>query len=509
MGRRNFLVWMGIQGLLPLLTSITEKKHIGDYRGKRVAVDAYVWLHRGAYSCSRELCQGIPTEKYVDYCMYRVNLLKHHEISPLIIFDGGLLPAKKVTEASRYKIRKEYKKKALEKVNQGNFKEATDCFQKAVEISPEVAQKFIQKLQQESVDFIVAPYEADAQLAYLSINGLVDAVITEDSDLLAFGCHTVLFKMDKGGYVQEIQLDRLKNCSTPADFTQFSMSMFRQMCILSGCDYLPSLPGLGIRTAHSLIRSHTNYKQAIRYLRDSKRECISIEYEEKFEKAELTFLYQRVWDPRTRRIVHLLPLPDELIEQDLSFLGPPIDNETGFKIANGEINPFNHIPWRSKPAAKPVRPKPIPHSSSSDSILPIERNIIGNYTARSSSRVCKPFFAPRKLDESLPTPEIPLITRSPRMEKTLLPSSPETPSPKKNTGKRINSPQKAQSPAKLPRRSLDSDFQLERTPPKPLAFFTDIPSTPPPPTQPDSKNQVKLALARFRSKRDKKPSVFQ
>jgi len=37
----------------------------------------------------------------------------------------------------------------------------------------------------------VAPYEADAQLAYLQKEGLVDLVITEDSDMLVFGCKRV------------------------------------------------------------------------------------------------------------------------------------------------------------------------------------------------------------------------------------------------------------------------------------------------------------------------------
>lgn len=37
----------------------------------------------------------------------------------------------------------------------------------------------------------MAPYEADAQLAYLNKAGIVQAVITEDSDLLAFGCKKV------------------------------------------------------------------------------------------------------------------------------------------------------------------------------------------------------------------------------------------------------------------------------------------------------------------------------
>lgn len=42
-----------------------------------------------------------------------------------------------------------------------------------------------------SVKYIVAPYEADAQLTYLAVKGIIDAVITEDSDLIPFGCPNV------------------------------------------------------------------------------------------------------------------------------------------------------------------------------------------------------------------------------------------------------------------------------------------------------------------------------
>lgn len=37
----------------------------------------------------------------------------------------------------------------------------------------------------------MAPYESDAQLAYLVQSGYADLVITEDSDLLMFGCKQV------------------------------------------------------------------------------------------------------------------------------------------------------------------------------------------------------------------------------------------------------------------------------------------------------------------------------
>ena len=44
---------------------------------------------------------------------------------------------------------------------------------------------------QKSVDYVVAPYESDAQIAYLMKQGYADIAVTEDSDLLAYGCQTV------------------------------------------------------------------------------------------------------------------------------------------------------------------------------------------------------------------------------------------------------------------------------------------------------------------------------
>lgn len=56
---------MGIQGLLPLLKSIMNPIHIKELEGSIVAIDTYSWLHKGALSCSTELCKGQPTSKYL------------------------------------------------------------------------------------------------------------------------------------------------------------------------------------------------------------------------------------------------------------------------------------------------------------------------------------------------------------------------------------------------------------------------------------------------------------
>lgn len=48
-------------------------------------------------------------------------------------------------------------------------------------------------LKKENIDHIVAPYEADAQMTFLAVTKHVDAVITEDSDLIPFGCPRVSY----------------------------------------------------------------------------------------------------------------------------------------------------------------------------------------------------------------------------------------------------------------------------------------------------------------------------
>ncbi len=121
----------------------------------------------------------------------------------------------------------------------------------------------------------MAPYEADAQLAYLSINNYVDCVITEDSDLLTFGAKKVLsiyslftlispiqvlFKLDKDGNGKEIALENLAATSS-LKFSNFTHDMFRWTCMLAGCDYLPSVSGLGIKKAHNLVSKLRNVER--------------------------------------------------------------------------------------------------------------------------------------------------------------------------------------------------------------------------------------------------------
>lgn len=50
-------------------------------------------------------------------------------------------------------------------------------------------------LKASGVQIIISPYEADSQLSFLVRSGQVDFAVSEDSDLVCFGCPRVAFKI--------------------------------------------------------------------------------------------------------------------------------------------------------------------------------------------------------------------------------------------------------------------------------------------------------------------------
>ena len=202
---------MGIQGLLPAVKAAMRVGHISDYRGKRVAVDTYAWLHRGACSCAPDLCNGIENGAWIKFCLYFVDMLLDFGIEIHLVFDGNDLPAKASTESERLKNRQANLAKARSLSQSSEHDKAFPLYTQSVDINPRMAAKLIAVLRQSrpQVRIVVAPYEADAQLAYLVKEGLVDAVISEDSDNLPFGVGRVVFKWD--GFQGE---QVITNCQT-------------------------------------------------------------------------------------------------------------------------------------------------------------------------------------------------------------------------------------------------------------------------------------------------------
>jgi exonuclease-1 len=56
---------------------------------------------------------------------------------------------------------------------------------------PNIIQMLIKELRARGIDYIVSPYEADAQCAFMEQTGMVWGVMTEDTDLIVYGVKNV------------------------------------------------------------------------------------------------------------------------------------------------------------------------------------------------------------------------------------------------------------------------------------------------------------------------------
>jgi len=208
---------MGIKGLLKVLSkngTIEEHVHVGSV-GKRVAIDGGCWLHR----YGKAYAKGIVLEEEKCYqSLFRLlyaktrNLFLQNIDEMIIVFDGTKLPMKEETDACRTLRRLEAKEEGMKALRSGRFEDARKHFNDALQFSFDLVSYVVRRLNSaynyspeviENKKFLamIAPYEADAQLAYLDRMDLVDFVISEDSDLIIFGCRKVLYKLNfSSGY---------------------------------------------------------------------------------------------------------------------------------------------------------------------------------------------------------------------------------------------------------------------------------------------------------------------
>ncbi|KAJ1674816.1 Rad2 nuclease, partial [Spiromyces aspiralis] len=265
-------------------------------------------------------------------------------VTPYMVFDGGKLPSKEHTELERSARRKRNLEEGLRQWRESNRKAANDYFQRCLEVTPEMTKCIIEELKREGVEYLVAPYEADAQLAYLERQGIISAVITEDSDLLPYGFKHVFFKMDQWGngtLFDRSLLPEVKGVSLRG----WTDDRFRQLCILSGCDYLASVPGIGLKKAYKYMAKTRDIATVIRTMRMNGLQ-VPVDYYEGFQRADLTFLYQRVYDPINKQLATVSPLPEGMNADNMPYVGRYLEPKIARGIAEGDLDPITLGPLR-------------------------------------------------------------------------------------------------------------------------------------------------------------------
>jgi exonuclease-1 len=326
-----------------VLKSIQKPSHLKQFKGQTIGIDAYGWLHRGCTACAVDLALGNPTMKYVEFAMGRVQMLLTFGITPYLVFDGANLPSKAGTDDSRNASRSESRAQGLELLRRGRTDLAHQMMQKAVDVTPEMAGMLIRELKRAGVKFVVAPYEADAQLTYLEQKGLINGILSEDSDLLVFGAKYLLTKLDKYGNCVMIRRQDFTACREMS-LVGWSDQDFRCMSILSGCDYLDSIEGIGLKTAYRLLRKHKKVERVLQAVRLEGKKKVPSDYLQQFVQAEMTFLYQWVYCPLSHSMVNVTKPDSSVNVLEMAFIGTFIEADIARGVAMGELHPSTKKP---------------------------------------------------------------------------------------------------------------------------------------------------------------------
>ena len=282
---------MGINNLNVLLRKhcpeVYEEIHISEYAYKKVAIDISLFLCKYKAICG---------DKWVSAFINLVSSLRRNEIHCVFIYDSGSPPEKADEKAERVRQREKNEQRvydleiSLENYyNTGEIDSTLMEFYEKIKkdskiptkrllsnrkisntIDIELIKAKIDKMKSNilniskedfeltrelfkilNIPFYDAPMEAETCCSDLCKRGIVDAVLSEDTDVLAYSTPVFLTKMDT---INDTCV-RIKHPEI-LESLEIDEKQFLDLCIMCGCDYNKNIPKVGVETSLKYIRKY-------------------------------------------------------------------------------------------------------------------------------------------------------------------------------------------------------------------------------------------------------------
>lgn len=285
---------MGIKDLKPTIQKRCPEKirtiNISDLAGVRIALDIMVFLYK--------YLRSVGEDNWIAFMIQCLSTFARHRVDIVCVFDGKNVPIEK--EKEREKRRKdansiftkiEELKLLLDIVRKGKgpiedtkqINAINDILDRQRKIEGQSIVNFskrstviwvltqtLNKWEKQTlfvnsehiritkelckilrIPVYQAKGEGETICACLCLSGNVDAVYTQDTDVLAYGCPVQLFDFDvKNETMNMIYLQDILDCF------EFTFDQFRDFCIMLKCDYNERAPDIGPAKAFELITEY-------------------------------------------------------------------------------------------------------------------------------------------------------------------------------------------------------------------------------------------------------------
>ncbi|MFA9425070.1 flap endonuclease-1 [Natronorubrum sp. A-ect3] len=235
--------------------AVIEEIPFDDVEGV-VAVDAHNWLYRYLTTTVK----WTNSDKYTTADGTEVaNLIGivqglpkffEHDITPVMVFDGGPSDLKADEIESRREQRETYEDQLEVAREEGDTVAIAQLESRTQRLTPTIQETSRELLRLLDVPIVEAPAEGEAQAAHMARRGDADYVGSEDYDALLFGAPLTLRQLTSKGNPELMDLE-----ATLAHH-DLTLEQLIDAAILIGTDFNDGVHGIGPKTAISEITEH-------------------------------------------------------------------------------------------------------------------------------------------------------------------------------------------------------------------------------------------------------------
>ncbi|KAI9247426.1 hypothetical protein BDA99DRAFT_525877 [Phascolomyces articulosus] len=350
---------MGSTDLLKLFKSVHQPLHIKEYAGKTVAVDGRVLLHHDSTSLVSldhdndtttkdnddneqnnndddkiENPNDEPSTKTTTTKKHSLlDILRSNNVTPLVIVEGKRLPCdQKKTKGDDDKHNDD-----KEQNNENDKKKTND------DNNNDDMDVLLKQLKKENIDYIQAPYESKAQIAYWIETKRVAASILDEHDpeILAFGCQeTILGDIDQDGNTTHLLYSDLATTQEIELRDWSSKSIQELCCLLVMCNHDCANP-ISLEHVHSLFVKHKkNSRLVLQELVENKKEV------EKIHRRMSSRWSQKVFDDTLKQNVPWHK--DPALKTKNTIKSSTSDQKTVKTLRLHQDNKENIPPWMNR-----------------------------------------------------------------------------------------------------------------------------------------------------------------
>jgi len=258
---------MGIRGLNTLIKKVCPEcmynKDISEYSEKKFIIDASILIYKFRHLSSMN--ESLQKNSHIIGFINRIKYYMTYNITPIFVFDGKPPIEKKNTLIKRQQVKSKIQERInlLNNIESSNLEEKNEINKEIKKLSNQIinvtkehildCKKLFDLL---NIQYFNAPDEAEKYCVFLYKSGIGDYIVSDDTDVFTFGGCKVL-KTSIKQYIIETDIEIFIK-KIEYDFTKFI-----DLCILSGCDYLPFIPSLAINTVFNLFKKLNSIEDVI------------------------------------------------------------------------------------------------------------------------------------------------------------------------------------------------------------------------------------------------------